>query len=170
MRLEQLSTTASYWNRSLSVPCCKSCGRLHHEPLHDLIWNLLFQSYFARIIPLFSGLGRPTPQCRSQNRAIPCRSGFDRVVGSLPCRFLGHSFLFFSPQRFDLALRSSLVCRKGPPSRSECAPAPACLCADSVQLRHLMERAKGAIAGLALTAGSAARPPLRSATASSLQH
>jgi hypothetical protein len=57
--------------------------------------------------------GRAKLEFRSENGAIPCRAGFNSVIGSLPCRFLGHSFLPLSPQRLELpASRTSLVCRK----------------------------------------------------------
>ena len=75
-------------------------------------------------ISLFSldllGLYRSSAVCPGQSwnsvrktERFRCRPGFDHVIGSLLCRFLGHSFLLLS-QRFDLlASRSLLVCRQG---------------------------------------------------------
>jgi hypothetical protein len=46
------------------------------------------------------GLAGTNLHLRSKNRAIPCRSGLDRVISSLPCRFLGHSFLLLFTAAF----------------------------------------------------------------------
>src|ERR1017187_9073925 len=58
---------------------------------------------------LFSRMARAKLEFQSKNGAIPRRPGLDRVIEIVPRRFLRHSFLLLSLQRFDfLASRSVL--------------------------------------------------------------